>query len=238
MSMDIDGMSEGWASVIRESSLLEGELPDVLVVIATIAGREELLERALKSIRGEEVPFAVIVERDVKGQGPAVVRNRGVAFGIQEYGFAPWIAFLDDDDEFKPGHLTKLVRHAEATDADVVYPWFDLKYGPSIDNSKDPLAMNGEPAFGQAFDPTVLDTGNFIPVTTLVSTSMFRLVGGFPIPGSEEWPHMDCEDWALWRKLRDNGATFSHLPERTWQWNVHGKNTSGRPDAAKRIYGA
>lgn len=240
MSMDNSrAMEEAWKHIGRESSLLEGEVPDVLVVIATIHGREALLERALLSIREEEVPFAVIVQKDSGGKGPAEMRNRAVDYGIENVGAVQWIAFLDDDDEFDPGHLTRLVRHAEETKAQVVYPWFHLNVGGRIDNSRGDnlLLINGEPAFGHEFDGAALDANNYIPVTALVSTVMFTLVGGFPRPGSEEWPHADCEDWGLWRRLRDYGATFSHLPERTWTWHWHGKNTSGRPDRAASIYG-
>lgn len=228
----------GWESVAQESNLGPGQTPDVMVVIPTILGREPLLNRALCSIRGEGVKFIVSSVTDLKGHGPAVARNSAVQRGIEAYGMVEWIAFLDDDDEFRPGHLTKLIRHAQDTGAEVVYPWFDLMYGPSINNAKDPLFINGEPAFGQEFNAEALRHNNYIPVTALVRTSWFLQVGGFPSPGTPEWPHTECEDWGLWLRLRDAGAIFSHLPERTWQWNVHGKNTSGRPDAARRHYGA
>src|SRR3546814_8644512 len=77
-----------------------------------------------------------------------------------------------------------------------------------IDNSRDPLLMNGAPAFGQEFDPAALQANNFIPVTALVRTSLFVAVGGFPQPLSEAWPHADCEDWGLWQRLLALGAKF------------------------------
>src|SRR3546814_19318611 len=77
-------------------------------------------------------------------------------------------------------HIGKMLAHADATGADVVYPWFDLNVGGRIDNSRDPLLMNGAPAFGQEFDPAALQANNFIPVTALVRTSLFVAVCGFP----------------------------------------------------------
>jgi len=90
---------------------------------------------------------------------------------------------------------------------------------------------------GQPFDPAALRESNYIPVTALVRATRFVQVGGFPEPNSEDWPHPDCEDWALWLRLLDAGAKFSHLPERTWTWEWHGRNTSGRPDRVERYYG-
>lgn len=231
------GSVEAWEHVRRESKPwgpLTSREPDVTVIIPTIPGREALLERAMMSIRGEDIAFAVCVSADRNGAGPAVARTSAVRNMVTK---SPWLAFLDDDDEFKPGHLTKLVRHAEETRAEVVYPWFDINFMGEIHNELDPLLLNGSPAFGQEFDGSGLDVNNFIPVTALVNRHAFEEVGGFPLPMSPEWPHQDCEDWGLWLRLRDEGAVFSHLPERSWIWHWHSRNTSGRPDRAKELYG-
>lgn len=211
----------------------------VLIVIPTITGREDLLKRAVKSIREEDLLVAGAIETDHAGRGPAYCRNLAVLNTLNAGGQPEYIAFLDDDDEFQPGHVGKLLAHAEATGADVVYPWFDLNVGGRIDNSRGDnlLLIDGRPAFGQPFSPSALQANNYIPVTALVRTSLFVAVGGFPQPHSPEWPHADCEDWGLWQRLLAAGATFEHLPERTWTWHWHGKNTSGRPDRAATIYG-
>ena len=203
----------------------------VVVVIPTLPGRQDLLKRAVKSIK-EDILIAGAVETDTRGEGPAATRNRAVLNMLAAGATPDWLAFLDDDDEFHPGHLEALVEHAEATGADVVYPWFDLNVGGVLDNSRDPLGAEGLP-----FDAERLRTANFIPVTALVRTDMFVKAGGFPQPHSEAWPHADCEDWGLWLRLLDFGARFEHLPQRTWTWHWHGKNTSGRPDNARKIYG-
>jgi len=211
---------------------------DVLVVIPTIAPRADMLERAKASVTGEDVSYVFSVKLDDFHEGPAAMRNHAVGLAGLADVQSEWIAFLDDDDMFKPGHLTKCIRHAEATGADVVYPWFDL-----IRLGKDRsdwafLLIDGKDAFGQEFNEPALRQNNYIPVTALVRRSLFEQVGGFPVPGSEEWPHVQNEDWGLWLRLLDAGAKFSHLPERTWIWDHHGKNSSGRPDMVERIYGA
>jgi glycosyltransferase involved in cell wall biosynthesis len=211
---------------------------DVLVVIPTIAPRADMLKRAVGSVRGEQVSYEIWAEPDHDGSGPAVVRNRAVAKAAQDDIASEYLAFLDDDDMFKPGHLTKCIEHAQETGADVVYPWFDLIRQGVNRNDWNFLLIDGKPAFGQSFNPEALRRGNYIPVTALVRRSLFEQVGGFPSPGTPEWPHTECEDWGLWLRLLDAGAKFSHLPERSWIWDHHSKNTSGRPDNAARIYGA
>lgn len=211
----------------------------VLVVIPSISGRAEMRLRAEASIRQEEVSYDVSVMVDHSGLGPAQTRNDIVSANDDDFEY---VAFLDDDDEFKPGHLTKLVRYAEVTGADIVYPWFDLMRGGVLRNDMKFLLQDLGPEtkvdpFGRRFNADALRRNNYIPVTALVRTELFRKVGGFPLPNSEAWPHKDCEDWGLWLRLLDAGAKFEHLPQRTWTWWHHGKNTSGRPDNVKKIYG-
>lgn len=208
-------------------------MSEITVVIPTIPGRGDLLQRAMGSIH-EDSDMKVLghVQVDDAGEGAAATRNRAL-----EQVDTPFVAFLDDDDEFKPGHLAKCLGHMIGTGSDIVYPWFDINKGGKIRNDLDPLALNGKPAFGQTFSPEALSQNNFIPITVLARTDLLREVGGFPLPGSPEWPHQDCEDWGMWLRLREIEARFSHLPERTWTWHWHGKNTSGRSDQAAKIYG-
>jgi hypothetical protein len=38
------------------------------------------------------------------------------------------------------------------------------------------------------------------------------------------------EDWTMWLDLAASGATFLHVPHRTWRWHHDSGNTSGRPE--------
>lgn len=210
---------------------------DVRVVIPTINGREDLLTRAVQSTRDHgDVAMGLWVQIDEEGEGAAATRNRALEEAHLAGAPAEYTAFLDDDDEFLPDHLPACLEFARETGADVVYPWFNIQLHGQTRNDLDPLKMRGGPTFGQKFDADALRINNFIPVTTLIRTDLLYEVGGFPVPGTEEWPHEDCEDWALWLRLLDAGAQFAHLPVRTWTWHWHGKNTSGRPGQAAKIY--
>ncbi len=181
----------------------------ITVVIPTHPGRERELDRAVASVQAQTMPATILLELDRDREGAAATRNRGLAKVDTK-----WVAFLDDDDEMKPSHLRACLLHAGLSGADVVYPWFD---GP------DRMGC-----FGMPFDPEALRRRNYIPVTVLARTELVQAVGGF-----EDHPDElgdPCEDWGLWLKLLDAGATFSHLPLRTWIFHPGG--TRGRATAA------
>jgi hypothetical protein len=197
----------------------------VAVCVPTIPPRRPQLRAAVQSVLEQRrQPDELIVVADVNGDGAAATRNRA-----WRRASADWVAFLDDDDVLHPQHLECLLEHA--SDADLVYPWFDLPIGV------DPLAVEVDGRLRSPFGVTfgdeqaryVEEKGNFIPVTVLVRRRWLELVDGFPQPGSKRWPHGECEDWGCWRDLLRAGARFKHVPERTWTWNWHGRNTSGRP---------
>lgn len=70
--------------------------PLVSVVIPTLVGREELLERAVESARRQTYPNIEIVVVD-EGLSAPVQRNIGITRAKGDF-----IAFLDDDDEWLP----------------------------------------------------------------------------------------------------------------------------------------
>lgn len=202
----------------------------VTTVIPTIAGREALLAQAVRSVRASVVqPEAVIVQVDTARRGATATRNAALREVSTE-----WVAFLDDDDYWYPQHLGRLLD--AAVGADLVYPWFDIECEGRIDNRRDPLAAPyggrllspiGRP-FGSEQREYLLRVANFVPITVLARTEAIRTVGGFPQPGTTEWPNVACEDWGLWQRLLRAGASFRHVPERTWVWRHHDHNTAGR----------
>jgi hypothetical protein len=182
------------------------------------AERPGTMPRAMHSVLTQTRPVdAISMAFDHRHEGAATTRNRALS-GVK----TEWMAFLDDDDTLNPDHIEKLMHHAEATGADLVYPWFDVV------NGFDPFPQYA----GKPFDPEALrNVQNYIPVTVLVRTGLVRGVGGFEPRNTSAAPGASpCEEWGLWLKLLAVGAKFSHLPERTWCWHWHPGNTSGRGD--------
>jgi glycosyltransferase involved in cell wall biosynthesis len=203
----------------------------VTVVIPTIAGREQLLARALASVAVQQVaPARVIVQLDRDRLGAAATRNAGLAQVATD-----WVAWLDDDDELLPNHLKVLVRAANQTRAELVFSY------PEVVGGRDPLAcvddrgvLIAEPLhvpFGPVQRVALRQCGNFIPVTYLVRTEPVRRVGGFPEPYSmpDVKVSADCEDYLLLLKLLDAKTAFHHVcGVRTWRYHLHDGNLGGR----------
>lgn len=196
-------------------------MSSVDVCIPSIPPRQRMATRAIASV-GEQTlkPARVIVNVDTHKMGAAFSRNAAL-----EKASAEWVAFLDDDDWLFPEHLEHLMKCAEETGADMVYPWFES-------NGPDPLFIDNEAAGMRPFDDKarewLINTGNFIPVTALVKRELLLEVGGFQIPpNGDEWN--PCEDWGAWRAVAMAGANIVHLPERSWMWFRWYGHTAGRP---------
>ncbi|MEV8610281.1 glycosyltransferase family A protein [Amycolatopsis sp. NPDC051373] len=185
---------------------------DVTAVVCTIPPRAKRLRAALASIAMQTVqPAGIVVEYDHHRTGAAATKNRALARVS-----TPWAAWLDDDDVWFPNHLDVCVLAAHESGADVVYPWPQMQGAPDLRPDR----------FGQPFDPVALRRENYIPTTALFRADLAREVGGFQcVPGTS------YDDWGLWLAMLDAGATFHHVPVKTWEYRHAGQNTSGRPDA-------
>jgi GT2 family glycosyltransferase len=197
------------------------EYGDVTVVIPTIPGREDLLARARRSVEAQTLPpHEVVVILDTRQQGAAWARNVGAARVT-----TTWLAWLDDDDEFEERHLEVLLTAAERTGADLIYSCMEVVGG------RDPLAVAYQGRWqhpcGLAWSPdhahSLRTYGNFIPVTYLVRAQLVRDVGGMPPSGG---PKKE-EDYQLLLRLLAAGARFLHVPEVTWRYHIHDRNTGG-----------
>lgn len=177
--------------------------PEVTVVIPYHASREAngMLQRAIASVSNQTIHCELVIVKDVNREGAAVTRQRGL-----EQVTTPWTAFLDSDDELDSNHIEKLLTCAWETDADYVYPWFRVTGG------SDPFPM----IFGRPWDNAA---PHQTTITVLVRTEIAKQVG-FSQSG---------EDWFFTLGCMNAGAKIVHLPERTWTWYHHGKNSSGMP---------
>jgi glycosyltransferase involved in cell wall biosynthesis len=205
---------------------------DITVCIATIPPRASQLRRALASVAVQTLqPAAIIVEYDHEHAGAAATKNAAA-----RRASTPWLAFLDDDDQFMPHHLETL-RHAARPDpmralypadpgvADVVY---SIPECPQLPGGRDPHGRYGVP-----FDAAELRRRSYIQTTSLIRADLFHEAGGFQLPPKPECPY---DDWGLWLAMLDLGARFLHVPEVTFVWNHWGRgapgvpgNTSGEP---------
>jgi glycosyltransferase involved in cell wall biosynthesis len=205
---------------------------DITVCIATIPPRAKLLRRALASVVTQTLqPAAIVVEYDHEHTGAAATKNRAAAKAT-----TPWLAFLDDDDQFLPHHLWTL---REAVQGGTVWNWpsnwtADVAYSiPEVPQS--PTGRDPHGRYGVPFDAAELRRRSYIQTTSLIRREAFLKAGGFQLPTAH--PGCPYDDWGLWLAMLDQGAQFLHVPEVTFVWNHHGYgtpgvqgNTSGQPD--------
>jgi succinoglycan biosynthesis protein ExoO len=145
-----------------------------------------------------------------------VARARAVA-----QGDAPWLALLDQDDEYEPDKLRRQLA-AVADGAEVAY--VDVAH---IDPDGTVLADRTEEAARARRSDTLdgLDTagrvealfvGNVLDFpSTLFARSAYDRVGGWDrrFPGGE--------DWAFWVELAATGSTFTHLARPLYRKRAH-----------------
>jgi glycosyltransferase involved in cell wall biosynthesis len=211
---------------------------DVSVVIPSLPDRASSLERAVASVERQSArPAAIVTHIDHDRAGAHVARNAALAKVT-----TPWVAFLDDDDQFHANHLATLIDGANKSGADVIgtYPQSD----PPTMRDALVCCYKGIPVTGSVGIPWGRDQldhfdsrqgricphcrtprGSFIMVTNLVRMDLVNRVGGFPAPGSmgSGFAGSGAEDYLFLLALLDAGARFHHVPGvRTWTYRPKG----------------
>lgn len=186
----------------------------VSVCIPSIPTRSHMLtSRALPSVFTQTHPVSEIaVALDLKKEGAWENRNNAIKMANSE-----WIAFLDDDDEFLPHHIEILINTAHEQQADVVWGWFDVIGG------SDPFPMHR----GRQWD---VNNAHIFPITCMVRRSLVLDSKAMFMPDKNDMGAWEFQDFPFWKSIHDAGGKFFGIPDTTWNWHHHGKNTSGLPN--------
>jgi hypothetical protein len=197
---------------------------EVTVVVPTHGERlnNGMTAKAVESVLEQTLPSSgIIVEVDQFHRGAAETRHAGLMKVTTD-----WVAFLDSDDYFYPHHLEILAHFAVADEADFVFS-HPVTWGGYNPFEKD---------FGKPWDN---DNPRHTTITTLVRTEIAQQVGfldyNIPKPG---YHGVSDEDWRFTMGCMEAGAKIVHCPQKTWLWNMHGRNSGGVPgqgDAPPRV---
>ncbi len=226
-------------------------MPKVSVIVPTF-NRPESLKEALGSIMGQTFQdFEVIVVNDCGtdvsdvvasfggdkitylrhevNKGLAATRNTGIRAATGKY-----LAYLDDDDIYYPGHLETLVEFLEGSSyriayADTLRALQVLEKGSYMTRSKDRMSFD--------FDPDRLLLSNLTAVHTVMhEKAVLDEVGLF----DESFRCM--EDWDLWIRI-SRKYEFAHIKKVTseYRWRLDGSNMTSSKQmefvkTRKRIY--
>lgn len=197
--------------------MVSADVPLLTCVVAAY-NAQATVEAAIESVLNQGVTRAVVVDDgstdgtadavrryggDVRliqqaNGGPGAARNRGVAESDTE-----WIAFLDADDRWLPGHLEQWVQaRQEHPDAAVFYS------GAILTDSEGRIVgrqaghrIVRDPFFDLLESNWVLTHGIFF------RRSDFLDLGGFDVS------HRHAEDWDLWIRLAARGGRWVRLPK-------------------------
>lgn len=215
--------------------------PRVTVVVVTYM-RADLMGRCLESLAAQTFKdFDVLVCDDGSTDNTAeVVERFGAALDIQycwkenfggparprniglQQARAPYVAFLDSDDWWRPEKLEKSVAALERG-ADLVY--HDL-YVVSSPQQRLFWQRYGKRTIGTPPFADLLGRGNAIcNSSVVVRTEVLRSVGGF----SEDRGLIAWEDYEAWLRVAKAAPNFARLSEPLgYYWMAGGNMTNAR----------
>ena len=158
------------------------------IIIPVAPFHTELAQRAVASAKAQTVTVEVIVVEDKQKRGAGWARNQGI-----QQASAPFLVFLDADDELHESFVEKCVVHWKNRQPSLIYPYTDW-YVPG-----------GEIRYSNGGN--FFEMGMFHTITTLVPTKAVQYVGGF----DETLPVLEDED--LYMKLATIGYCAERIPE-------------------------
>lgn len=206
--------------MLRQAASIRRMTTPLFSILLPTYNRARLLDRALSSVLAQtEQAWELLVTDDgsTDGTWPSLCdwrrsdhritcwrhANRGQSGSrnrMIEHARAPWVAFLDSDDEFEPQHLA---RHRAA-----------IESAPEIDLWVSPVRVVGNPLVPCARRPgRMIHIDRCIGVGMLVvRRDLLLAAGGFP--------ELDyAEESALMRRLRTHGLRQRRLSERTYVYH-------------------
>jgi GT2 family glycosyltransferase len=153
-----------------------------------------------------ELPAKLIVLS--ANQGLSAVRNLAL-----EHVRAPYVFFIDADNQVYPRALAKLKHALDSSDAAFAYGIIEC-FGD------DERLVSTFP-----WDVDRLVYGNYIDAMVMLRTSVLREVGGFSLVMQNQ--HGGWEDYEMWLRLADRGARGVLVPEIVARYRVHGASMVG-----------
>lgn len=158
----------------------------VTVIIPVFGNIEKWDEMAIRASDSVEEQTIKDVQYNVVW-GNDITSCRNVALGLD----TEFIIFLDADDTLHPTYIEEMLKGT----ADIRVPSVHRHY------------ENGHIDTDQKwYQPKDLMTGNYIVVSAMIRTSLFKQLGGFH-------DYESLEDWDLWLRAEEAGATFEQIPD-------------------------
>lgn len=191
-------------------------LPDEVIVVddASPEGVEDIVSSYAER---PGYPPLVLLKHDMN-QGQAAARNTGISACSGD-----WIAFLDHDDIWDPGHLAQQEQTALASGADLVFCPARL-FWDSPGEEPAQIARPYTEAEKQLRPFALMKNCFIITSSCLVRRNSLEQVGGFdPIPDVRAVEDLDC-----FLKMLRVGAKFVMAQEATLHYRKHPESATCR----------
>lgn len=198
-----------------ESILQQTAAPAEVVVVDDLDDERTAAVVQLTALR-TEIPMRRIVNQARPGASGS--RNAGAAATTAEF-----IAFLDDDDAWRPEHLARAMAELERTGADAAVSGLcRIRHDGTVQNIVMPPA---QAVGGRLFDKNFGLTGSNI----VIRRSAFEHIGGFDpaLPVFNDW------DFAI--RMITAGIPYCVAPELTVEWREHGGDRISTPTLRRAL---
>ena len=209
-------------------------LPLVSIITRTYQGRDELLRQTIQSVLHQSYPHIelIVVEDGGSHQQAVVEEMAAYAREGQQLRFIPhtkagrsaagnaglaaakgrWLMFLDDDDLLWADHVETLVQAlAHNPSCTAAYALsFEIYTRMAADYQHyTETQLHTPPTFYQAWDYSVLQHHNFMPIQSILfQRELYEQWGGFDVELDQ------LEDWHLWLRY-GYGQQFAYVPKTT-----------------------
>ncbi len=186
--------------------LVERTLPSILnqtyqnfeVVIVgdgITSDQAEIVEKWIAERKDERIRFYNLPER---GKYPKNPRKRWWVAGTTpsnkglDMARGEWIAPLDDDDEFTPGHIEEMLKFALENGLEVVYGKIMMEFadGTWIERGSEPFRVGHVCHLGVMYHKRL----------------------GFLRYDIQSYKYGEPGDWNIWRRMQDAGAVIGFFP--------------------------
>src|SRR5690554_1147533 len=209
------GLQDALASLLKQTVL-----PDEVVVVDD--GSQESVPKTIFDFFLAEVEVKLL--RNEKPMGGNNARNRGVLASTSDY-----IAFLDDDDAFKPNKIEELKKAIYASnEADIIYhPAHIHMANEGVSYFSKPKAFkDGEDVFRHLLVKNVIGG---TPMVTIKRRSLVD-VGLF----DEKMPAL--QDYELWLRMAKAGASFYYVDKALtdYEQKTRAKSITKNDDAIRK----